>query len=286
VVDRVVVVDHNVPVGLDVALGLGVALGLDVALGIDVVVRRDGASVGQRSIAATIAVAVAAPETVVVAPRNLPGASGVARENGPVQQPQDAARLLPGQPLGVIGQQPAERCRPEAGEERLDRPERHVDHGHDQEQRLPRGRNGRRRRVSLRHLGLGLRRGRRRVGAEQVHQRAQVPGEDIGPRGDQRLVQIERGQEDLGPARGVLLVGPRGGGFAPLDQRGVLGLGLGRPVGDVVAPPLTGERDRLGQRADLGREPGDLGRLVVDSGPGDRQAGAQCLQLLRRGFPP
>src|ERR1700685_558445 len=54
--------------------------------------------------------------------------------------------------------------------------------------------------------------------AGRATQRAQVPREDIGPRGDQRFVQIEGGQEDLGPARGVLLVSPRGGGFAPLDQ--------------------------------------------------------------------
>ena len=103
-----------------------------------------------------VGVAVAAGVAVPIAEHRFPGAGAVAREDGAVKSSQDAVRLPAGQPLGVIGQQPAERCRPEAGEERLDGTERHVNHGHDQEERLPRGGNGLRRRV-----GCGCARGGR-----------------------------------------------------------------------------------------------------------------------------
>jgi len=108
-------------------------------------IRSDCTVVGQGSV--VVGGAVAAPGVVPIAQRRFPGAGAVAREDGAVQSSQDAVRLPAGQPLGVIGQQPAERRRPEAGEERLDGTERHVNHGHDQEERLPRGRNGRRRQV-------------------------------------------------------------------------------------------------------------------------------------------
>jgi hypothetical protein len=107
-----------------------VAVGCGVAVSVDEVLRGDRAVVG-RSRAAVAGVAVASPGIGPIAWRRFAGAGGVAREDGAVQQSQDAARLPSGQPLGVIGQQPAERCRPEPGEERLDGTERHVDHGHD-----------------------------------------------------------------------------------------------------------------------------------------------------------
>jgi hypothetical protein len=76
--------------------------------------------------------------------RGLPGPGRVARENGVVHQAEDAAGLPARQSLGVIRQQPAERCRPQAGKERFDRPERDVNHGHHEEQGLPRGRDSER----------------------------------------------------------------------------------------------------------------------------------------------
>ena len=104
-------------------------------------VRSDCTVVGQGPV--VVGVAVAAPGAVPIAQRYFPGVGRVAREDSAVQSSQDAVRLPAGQPLGVIGQQPAERRRPKAGEERLDGTERHVHDGHDQEERLPRGRNGR-----------------------------------------------------------------------------------------------------------------------------------------------
>ena len=94
-----------------------------------------------------------------------------------LQPAQDAAGLPSGQPLGVIGEQPAERRRPEAGEERFDGPERHVDHGHDQEERLPRGRNGSRQRVGLRCRPTRLHEAPDPAGVvgEPVRRRASVP---------------------------------------------------------------------------------------------------------------
>jgi hypothetical protein len=134
-----------------------------VAGAVAFVVRSACAVVGRGSVA--VGVAVAARGAVPIAQRRFPGAravaredGAVAREDGAVQSSQDAVRLPAGQPLGVIGQQPAERRRPEAGEERLDGAERHVNHGHDQEERLPRGRNGRRRRVGCARGGRVRRR--------------------------------------------------------------------------------------------------------------------------------
>jgi hypothetical protein len=171
-----VAVGRDVDVGLDASIGVGTSVGrdlaarLDVAATFDVIVRGHGGVVGWRPV--VVVIAVAAPVTTRDVIRSLP--RGVAREHGAAQPAQNVPGLQTRQPLGMIGQQPAERRRPEVGEERFDRTEWHVDHRYHQEQRLPRGRNRRRPRVGLVRIGCAIRCGgqryrRRRIGAEQDH---------------------------------------------------------------------------------------------------------------------
>ena len=68
--------------------------------------------------------------------------------------------------------------------------------------------------------------------------------------------------------------------LAPLDQRGVFRLGLGRAGGHVVAPPLPGRGDRLGERLHLGGRAWPPRRSA--SSTADRAAVASRPQRLRR----
>ncbi len=87
----------------------------------------------------------------------------------------------------------------EAAEHRGQRRERRGDDRHDEEQRLPGGQQDAVARPAL--------------AAEEVDQRVQVPPDPARLRGDERLVQGERGEEQLGARGGELRVGPRGSQF-------------------------------------------------------------------------
>ena len=123
--------------------------------------------------------------------------------------------------------------------------------------------------------------GRRRAGPSAR------PGcrEDVGLRGDQRLVQIEGGQEDLGPGSRRTPRRPTGREVSRHSISAASSVSACDGPSGTWSPHSCRPRATASASGPISAvEPGDLGRFVVDGGPGAARA-ASASQLLRRGTP-